>query len=101
MKVCPMCGYREPMCWRNAYSRGMESEYARIDELEETFPLLAENLKKAVPNKRGVREWQDGNYAYGLWPSGYVRRRDIEIWKFQGWKPIPMEKHVPKEATEG
>ena len=100
MRVCPVCGYVDPFCWRDAYSRGMEVDYARIEELEKYQPEIAEKLKAAKPNKRGVREWQDEYYAYGLWPSGYVRRRYIEIWRVQGWRSIPMEKHRPKEASE-
>ena len=97
MRICPRCGYIDPFCWRDAYSRGMEVEYTRIDELEQYQPEIAKRLKEAVPNKKGVREWQDKNYAYGLWPSGYVRRRWLEIYKHQGWKAIPMEQHNPKD----
>jgi len=52
----------------------MEVDYARIDELEAYQPEVAKSLKSALPNKKGVREWQDEHCAYGLWPSGYVRR---------------------------
>jgi len=100
MKVCPKCGYREPFCWRNAYSRGMEVEYSTIQDLEYYFPEIVKKLREAVPNNRGLREWQDEYYAYGLWKSGYVRRRDIEIWKYQKWKAIPMEKATPPKKYE-
>jgi hypothetical protein len=72
----------------------MEVEYSTIEDLAYYFPDLAKKLREAIPNARGLREWQDEFYAYGLWktPPFYVRRRDIEIWKFQKWKAIPMEK---------
>ncbi len=94
MKICPNCGFREPVfCWRLPYSRGTECEYTTINVLEEYFPLIAKHLKEASVNNRGLHEWQDQFYAYGYWErSGYVRRRDIEIWKYQHWKAIPMEK---------
>jgi len=97
MRVCPNCGYRDPDCWKPPYSRGMEVDHGTIENVELEYPLgepeIAKHLKDAIPNKRGLREWQDELYAYGLWPSGYVRRRLLDIWKVQGWKAIPMEKH--------
>jgi hypothetical protein len=69
----------------------MECEYSTLEDLAYYFPEIAQKLKDATPNKRGLREFQDEFYAYGLWKSGYVRRRDIEIWKYQKWKAIPME----------
>ena len=93
MRVCPKCGHRDPDCWKPPYSRGMEVDHARIDEVELAEPDVASPLKDAIPNRRGVREWQDELYAYGLWPSGYVRRRLLYIWKVQAWRAIPMEKH--------
>jgi len=77
----------------------MEVDYTRIDELENYQPEIAEKLKSATADRKGVREWQDENYAYGLWPSGYVRRRHIQIWKVNQWKSIPMEKHKPASSS--
>jgi len=53
MRICPKCGYIDPFCWLDAYSRGMEVEYTRIDELEQYQPEIAKRLKEAVPNKKG------------------------------------------------
>lgn len=61
---------------------------------------LAHNLRVALPDKRGRRVVTDEYNAYGLWPSQYVRRRYIEIYKVQGWKNIPMEKHKPPPSSQ-
>ena len=93
MRICPECGYVDPFCWRDAYSRGMEVQYGRIDELEEYQPEIAKQLMEAPLNpKNPIREIVIEPYAYGLWESGYVRRRWTEIWNVQKWKTIPMEK---------
>jgi hypothetical protein len=78
----------------------MEMDYARIDDLEEAQPEIAKKLKDSLPDRRGNREFQDQYFAYKLFKSGYVRRRFIEIWKIQRWKPIPMEKHIPKDRFQ-
>ena len=93
MRVCPKCGYTDPFCWRDAYSRGSEMDYTRIDELKLYQPELAEKILKQEPDARDRRVYCDQYFAYGLWPSGYVRRRFIEIYKHHGWKGIPMEVH--------
>lgn len=100
MRVCPECGHVDPPCWKAPYSRGMEVDHTKIEELEEYQPEIAKKLKEALPNKNGVREFQDEFNAYGFWPSGYVRRRYLPIWKVQGWKAIPMEKHKPPDLTQ-
>jgi len=93
MWVCPKCGYVEPFAWRGPYSKGTEVAYAKIDELRECQPEIVEALMKApLREKNPIREVVVGPYAYGLWKSGYVRRRYVEIWKHQGWAPILMEK---------
>ena len=98
MRVCPKCGYIDPFCWRDPYSRGMEVSYARLDELEQYQPEIVKKLLESpLKDKNPIREVVVGPYAYGLWNSGYVRRRWVEIWKHQGWKTIPMEKHEPEK----
>lgn len=93
MIICPKCGYHDPPCWRDPYSRGTEVDYTRIEELKEYQPEIASSLLNApLREKNPIREIVIGFYAYGLWKSGYVRRRYVEIWKHQGWAPIPMEK---------
>lgn len=95
MRICPKCGHIDPFCWRDAYSKGMEVQYATLAELKESQPEIAQALMDSQPNpKNPIREVVVEPYAYGLWKSGYVRRRWVEIWKHQGWKTIPMEKHT-------
>jgi len=76
----------------------MEVSYARLEEVLEYQPEVYKALMEAPVNKKNpIREAVVGPYAYGLWKpsrSGqYVRRRWVEVWKHQKWKPIPMEKH--------
>jgi hypothetical protein len=71
----------------------METQYARLDELREVQPEIVKTLMAApLREKNPVREVVIGFYAYGLWRSGYVRRRLFDIWVHQGWRTIPMEK---------
>jgi len=71
----------------------METQYARFDELKEAQPEIAEKLMQSpLYPKNPIREAWIGPYVYGLWKSGYVRRRLFSIWLYQKWKTIPMEK---------
>ena len=81
IRVCPECGYVDPWCWKDAYSRGMEVQYARVEEVKEYQPEIYEALMGAPVNEKNpIREVVVGPYAYGLWQSGYVRRRWVDIW---------------------
>lgn len=90
---CEICGHRDALCWRFPFSQGMEVSYTTFEELKLYQPELAAALMNAPLNEKNpIREVVVGFCAYGLWKSGYVRRRQAEIWKFQGWRGIPMEK---------
>jgi len=98
--VCEKCGHVDDLCWKGAFSRGMEVSHTRLDELKIYRPDIYRALMNAPLNEKNpIREVVIGCYAYGLWKSNYVRRRWIENWKYQRWKAIPMEKHVPKDAV--
>jgi len=74
----------------------MEVQYARLDELQNEQPEIAKALLNAPLNEKNpIREIVIEPYAYGLWKSGWVRRRWVAVWKYQKWRPIPMEKHKP------
>ena len=45
MKVCPECGYREPLIWRNTRWR-LFTEHCHIEELEVWDPKLAKQLRE-------------------------------------------------------
>ena len=91
--ICEKCGHIDALCWKLPFSRGMEVSHCRLDELQKYQPEIAKALLEAQLNEKNpIREVVIGYYAYGLWKSGYVRRRWINIWKFQKWKAIPMEK---------
>jgi len=101
MQVCPRCGYVDAVCWRQPYSKGMEYQYAMFEDLAEYEPVIhALILAAPLRKKNPIKEITTETYAYGLWRSGYVRRRYIEVWKVQKWRSIPMEKHKPKVDTE-
>lgn len=93
MKVCPDCGFVDPLCWHLQGRGGRDIEYCRVDELEIDEPELAKELREK-------KETQDKNYAYILSDKGYVRRRWLPIWKVQGWKNIPCE-HVDHGGPSG
>lgn len=83
----------------------MEVSYARIEEVKEYQPEVYEKLMETQLNKKNpIREVVVEPYAYGLWKpskSGqYVRRRWVEVWKHQKWKPIPMEKVAERNTAE-
>ena len=73
---CPSCGYEEPFCWHYPTFHGLEMPYARIEEIAEIDPTLADYIKKGEPIRPGVLEYCDYNYAYKFnIKSGFVRRR--------------------------
>lgn len=98
--VCENCLHEDDDCWYLPFSRGMEVSYTRLAELQLKRPDLYQALMNAPLNQKNpIREVVVGPYAYGLWKrkgyaqaSWYVRRRRVTIWKYHGWKPIPMEK---------
>ena len=101
--VCEKCGHADALCWRFPYSRGMETTYTTIDELKEYEPTIYQALFDApLKEKNPIKEVVTDVYAYGLWKSGYVRRRWLQIWKYHGWKAMPMEKanHNGKKKNE-
>jgi hypothetical protein len=90
---CPCCGFEEPFYWHYPTHHGLEMPYARIQELREQTPELAEKIEKATPLRIGVLEYTDANYAYKYnIKSGFVRRRELALWKAAKWRSIPMEK---------
>jgi len=107
--VCENCGHEDALCWRFPYSRGMETTYTKIEELPVYQPQIAiallggksfeEVIEESKEKKNPIREIQTKYYAYGLWKSGYVRRRRLVIWKSHGWKAMPMEKAKKSNQT--
>jgi hypothetical protein len=82
----------------------MEVSYTTFDELKIYEPEIADALMNSpLREKNPIREVVLGYSAYGLWKSGYVRRRKVEIWKYQGWRGMPMEKadHKGKKRKKG
>lgn len=88
MRVCPKCGYVEPIEWRpTSWKAGQYVDCCRLTDLEVLNPQLARELKE---RKQVIRK----HYVYKLSRTGvWVLRRWIEIWKIQGWKEIPAERH--------
>jgi hypothetical protein len=93
---CPCCGFEEALCWHYPVHHGKEMPYARISELKECDPVLAEKIVNSPPIKPKIKEYVDSNYAYQYnLTSGYVRRRELALWKAAKWASIPMEKRKP------
>lgn len=92
---CPCCGYEEPFYWHYPTFRGLEMPYARIEEIENETPELAKKLKTGTLIRKGQLEYVDENYAYKYSvESGFVRRRELALWKAFKWEGAPMEKHI-------
>lgn len=91
MKVCPKCGFVDPDHWRaKSWHTHSAIEIARVSDLEYAESEFLKRLKDANG------EMIEGNYAYKISKTGiWVYRRWVEIWKIQGWKEIPAEKHNP------
>ena len=101
---CPKCGYQEPLCWHYPTYHGLEMPYARIEELELEDVQLAEKIRGGNQISPFVLEYADSCYAYKYnQKSGFVRRRELELWKIAKWNGIPMEKrrrHVKGKQLE-
>ncbi len=97
---CPCCGYEDSPCWHYPVHHGLEMPYARIEEIRIYEPQLAERIEKGHPLRPKVLEYVNDHYAYKYnLQSGFVRRREIALWKIQKWNHIPMEKR--KRAVAG
>lgn len=88
MRVCPKCGYEDPICWRPA-AYHPEFSYAHLSSLE----LLDPELWKALNEKRRGEIIQRGIYLYWRSTGADVARRVwIEDFKHVGKKGSPQEK---------
>ena len=67
MRVCPECGYRDPLEWRNLRFR-LYAEYISLDDFTQLYPELAAQLKE---NPKCVC---DSAHCYHLTKSGHVHR---------------------------
>jgi len=70
MRICPKCGYKDLVCWRN-YTWQPYGTYCRIDELE----ILDSELAKKI--KANIKHEDKDNY-YQLTKSGFVHRIPLE-----------------------
>lgn len=99
MRVCPKCGFIEPMEWRpSSWKSGQYIDLCRVSDLENLEPELFKKLKDK-PIGETILE---GYYAYRITKTGvWVQRRWIEIYKIQKWFEIPAEiHHKPKEVKK-
>jgi len=88
MRICPKCGYIDPIWWRPA-AYHQEFSYAHASSLEALDPELWELLR----DKRPGEEVQVGEYVY--WKStrsDVVRRAWMEDLRLVGKKGSWMEK---------
>ena len=67
MRVCPKCGYVDPLQWKNLPMR-LYGEYMTFEEFKELYPTIAEQLRQ---NPKIV--FNEYN-AYHLSKAGYVHR---------------------------
>ena len=67
IRVCPKCGYEDPLEWRNLPHQ-LFMEYMRFDDFERLYPELAAHLKE---NPKLIF---DEFNAYHLTKKGFVHR---------------------------
>jgi len=87
------------MHWRpRSWKTHSEIEIARLSDLEYAEPEFAKRLKAAHHESRDLIEEP---YAYKISRTGiWVYRRWTEIYKVQGWKIFPAERHTSKKTVE-
>lgn len=86
MRVCPKCGFKDPLHWKQCAFR-QHISYCKIGDLEFNNSLLANKVKKEI-------YCSEGFYAYHLTKGGRVERQAIcenPTWK-QRWYLAPYEK---------
>jgi hypothetical protein len=70
--------------------------YARLQELRQEEPELCQKIEKGQPIRPKVLEFIDEHFAYKYnVQSGFIRRRELFLWKAAKWGQIPMEKYKP------
>ena len=89
MRVCPKCGYIDPMAWRpRSWHTHSEIEICRASDLE----YIDSELAKKIINADGGTVL-DKYYAYKLSKTKiWIYRRPRIVFDIQGWKDIPAEK---------
>lgn len=93
MRVCPECGYEEPIEWRpTTWKSAQYIDCCRISDLETIDKELADLLRLKRKLKGEEQTAIKKNYAYRLTKPGvWVMRRWLPIYKIQKWKEIPAE----------
>ena len=87
---------RDALCWHYPTYHGLEMPYARIEEIENIDKNLANKIRNGERLRKGVFESTDEYFAYKYHSkTGYVRRRELALWKAFKWASIQMEKHKP------
>lgn len=88
MRICPKCGYEDPICWRPAVYH-QEFSYAHTSSLE----LLDPELWELMQGKRRGEIVERGPYLY--WRSSrsdVIRRIWVEDFKRVSKSGSPQEK---------
>ena len=92
IRVCPKCGFEDPPYWRKGQGDHYgDMDICRIEDLDFDNPGLAKELREKL-------EVFDKDYAYRLTLPRkiWVKRRWLQIFKVQGWKPIPYDREAKK-----
>ena len=67
MRVCPKCGFRDPLEWKNLRFR-IYAEYMTFEDFQRVYPDLAALLKESP------KILCDEHHCYHLTKSGHVHR---------------------------
>ena len=79
MRVCPSCGYKDFLEWKNLPHQ-LYHEYMILEDFERLYPELAKQLKEKVKLKQrgNMVDGKDG-HGYHLVKAGYVHRVPIQL----------------------
>jgi hypothetical protein len=90
MRVCPKCGYADPVCWRQ--NRWCSSvDYTRIEDFQEEYPMFAD-----------IHFGEVRSDAHNYYYRGKKQKLFVYRWpKFLGPQYYPrtrhlFERHVPR-----
>lgn len=99
MRVCPKCGYHDPIEWKNLHFQ-LYHEYMTLEDFQQLYPKLAAELLQKQ-EKVGTKNIAFDEYnGYHLTKAGYVHRVPKELCLNDKWFHASSLYEKPKDPFQ-
>lgn len=99
MRVCPKCGFKDPLEWKNLHFQ-LYHEYMALEDFQRIYPKLAKELLLQQKQLRTKNITFDEGHAYHLTKKGYVHRVPKELCPNGKWFHASSLYEKPKDPFQ-